>query len=935
MKTLKTFQVYPSELEDREAEAIEWRRRVVDRKAASPPVPSAPPVGEAAIVAALRKLPADTLAVALSGGGVRSATFCLGFLQAMAKRGILRHVDILSTVSGGGYVGAFLGRFYDRLRDRPDIAPDMVERAVANPASGPLRWLRDHGNYIAPAGRSDLTVALGIALRNVATVQLLLAILAFAAFGFANALRYGALDPANSLLPYFGVSWSDLPLGRLVAAAGLKVFWSPWVILAELVLLLGALPNGLGYWLASQDEPESYNRPSLLVAFLLIIALLLGGVVNGLRLQLVLAAVPILLAFVAVEWAWRNVRRDNASLGTSGPRIEQLRARNHLSRDLGMWLAVAGVLLYFATVDTIGRAVYEAYTRENPAFLKGLSRLGAVVVALYPVLRGAGWKIADARSDRRRPGRLAQLAALPAVSGLLAVLLMAPPLVLVSYCAHAAFGGGGRGSQRLGLLLSGGALLLSLILAVRWAIHVINRSSLQAIYAARLARAFLGASNPNLHGARGDDVRPGDDVESLPRYRPFEAGGPLHLISVCVNQTVDVETLRSFRARQGTILACSPVGLSVGEWAHALWVDEGKRGGRDQKPRPGAGAEGPIRVVANAPGVPHPLLGVDGKPPEKLDVLPLRDWVSISGAAFGPGMGGNTNAALSVLFTLANLRTGYWWDSGLTSGDRGTRPRVSFVRRLMWLVPNLFQTQSRLVHEALARFRGPWDRFWYLSDGGHFENLGGYELIRRKVPFMILIDAGADPGYDFADFASFQRKVRLDFGAEIEPLGDERWGALVAAAGADDAAAKALQTVTSHVTSHVAVSSGGGGPLDALLASSNTGRQGYTVGKHAALFEVSYGDGRGRKSLLLYVKASLSGDEPPDVQNYRLANPDFPHQSTADQSFDEAQWESYRRLGEHIGDRVLGPIVRPDQSTDKLWLTRLGSKSNKEPQGVA
>src|SRR5437667_8106962 len=136
-----------------------------------------------------------------------------------------------------------------------------------------------------------------------------------------------------------------------------------------------------------------------------------------------------------------------------------------------------------------------------------------------------------------------------------------------------------------------------------------------------------------------------------------------------------------------------------------------------------------------------------GEAVKRLEDLKLRQWISISGAAFGSGMGQHTNKLTSLLFTLGNLRTGYWWDSGLSSAHRGMRPEVSFVRRVLWLLPRLFLTQSCLLDEALGRFAGTWSRYWYLSDGGHFENLGAYELIRRKIPFIVAVDAGADPDY--------------------------------------------------------------------------------------------------------------------------------------------------------------------------------------------
>jgi len=75
----------------------------------------------------------------------------------------------------------------------------------------------------------------------------------------------------------------------------------------------------------------------------------------------------------------------------------------------------------------------------------------------------------------------------------------------------------------------------------------------------------------------------------------------------------------------------------------------------------------------------------------------------------------------------------------------------------------------------------------------------------------------------------------------------------------------------------------------------------------AALARIRYDRDPERVSWLLYLKPALVGDEPTDVQHYQAEYPDFPHESTADQFFDEAQWESYRRLGLHVADRVLGP----------------------------
>src|SRR5439155_20416304 len=153
----------------------------------------------------------------------------------------------------------------------------------------------------------------------------------------------------------------------------------------------------------------------------------------------------------------------------------------------------------------------------------------------------------------------------------------------------------------------------------------------------------------------------------------------------------------------------------------------------------------------------------------------------------------------------------------------------------------------------------------YLSDGGHFDNLGVYELVRRRCRFIVACDGGQDGGYTFEDLARLIRTCRTDFGVRIE-----------------------IDTT----------------PL-------RPGPDG--LGKwHAAVGLVRYDDldPAALPGLLLYVKSSLTGDEPADVLNYRARHGDFPHQSTADQFFTESQFESYRALGYHVASQVFGDAVR-------------------------
>ena len=84
----------------------------------------------------------DTIGVALSGGGIRSAAFCLGALQALEVAGALKHVDYLSTVSGGGYTGACWSSFAAHEAHEGLPFPSEL-KAEESPA---LRHIRDHSN---------------------------------------------------------------------------------------------------------------------------------------------------------------------------------------------------------------------------------------------------------------------------------------------------------------------------------------------------------------------------------------------------------------------------------------------------------------------------------------------------------------------------------------------------------------------------------------------------------------------------------------------------------------------------------------------------------------------------------------------------------------------------------------------------------------------
>ena len=226
------------------------------------------------------------------------------------------------------------------------------------------------------------------------------------------------------------------------------------------------------------------------------------------------------------------------------------------------------------------------------------------------------------------------------------------------------------------------------------------------------------------------------------------------------------------------------------------------------------------------------------------------------------------------MFGLANLRTGYWWNSGIGEVGRDGYPALTVLRRSFYLAHFLFQTHALLLSEWIARFPGPWDQYWYLSDGGHFEVLGAYELIRRRVPRIIVCDGSADPDYQMSGIANLIRKARIDFAAEIVPFEPADYAKL------PESAQACL------------------GTLDQIRPRAS--QPGAAPVKCATLFWVRYAKAPAQRSVMLYLKANVTGDESADILQYQRTHPDFPNEPTEDQFFDEEQWESYRRLGEHI-----------------------------------
>ncbi len=244
------------------------------------------------------------------------------------------------------------------------------------------------------------------------------------------------------------------------------------------------------------------------------------------------------------------------------------------------------------------------------------------------------------------------------------------------------------------------------------------------------------------------------------------------------------------------------------------------------------------------------------------DNLTLGRAMAISGAAVDPNMRFYQSTALTAFLTLLNARLGYWMEN--PSG----RPRDPGAGEWSAGSPKY---ADLLLTEFLGRTDGK-GGFVHLSDGGHFENLGVYELIRRRCRYIVACDAGEDTAPSDENLATLIRLARIDFGVRIDL----------------DTAPFRMQGADNLNAAHVVV-----------------GRVHYE--------DV---DGGQMPGILVYVRISMTGDESSDVQQYARGAPDFPHQATDfRQSFTEDQFESYRALGDHIARAVF----RDAATRTPLW----------------
>ncbi len=598
--------------------------------------------------------------VALSGGGLRSATFAFGVVQALAKKNLLKEIDILSTVSGGGYVGALISRLYsrDEVTD-----PDDVTRAILPPYEDPKwdgedqqpndpsgnedekkriesgvvwRWLKANGRYLAPAkGSGDVLLAGAILIRNWVSVHVVLATFVLAVFVLLQLARELADMVFANVAPGFGCSAQaetdylplftklDKLLNCSLPFGGNYLWWSPWLFMPSLFIVVAVLAGMIVLFFTTDIFSErAYLRSRCLKYTLFVLGVLLA-----------LAVIDTFGQTIYLFWidpgtsvgAWFLACLAGVSVVAVGVRGLAARFSDEVVNvwtrpSLRLAAIITAVLLLIVTLTVINSVSHGiAWQFKYPSYV-----------------HAEFWESPVQQSIRSR--RMAQsdkicVVQTPGVCRASDTLTM----LACTRCVQL----GNRNIDNLILWFFGLAVLSGFFGCFRC---FLNHSSLWPLYTARIIRAYLGASNPCRVGSRVTGVTAvleGDDTSKNWRgdaLKGLEKGAPLHLVNVTINETVDGGSGIQHNDLRGIGMAIGPAGISAGIRHHLVFdanADQVRVFPKDSK----------LYRMFNYPAV----AGTDNLARYRGERLTFGQWVGISGAAFSTGMGSRTSLAASLL----------------------------------------------------------------------------------------------------------------------------------------------------------------------------------------------------------------------------------------------------------------------------------------------
>lgn len=883
--------------------------------------------------------------MALSGGGIRSATFSLGVLQRLARSRLLEHVDYLSTVSGGGYIGSALSWWLSggtgcpasRRRDLGNDFPYGINdpRKARHHDKPILRYLRQSGEYLTPG--AGITLWSGIAVVGRAVLLNLLVWVPVVAFVFYLINQAGRLPFLSGLHVMIGmVAPSAVPtLGQLTGTDGSldsQQLIPPVFLLCLLLVVLIAglfIISSINFSvLAWMERGEAARRDKQRQT--------VGGPLTSVvdrdfvesrdswtplirnvgrwLLVGILGLIDVATIFILFRWLIGPIemmfRPDATPATVSGTLFNQwplalvitaviaLLIWSVARRDRWSWPDARGffiIFLIFAGCFALDGlflwwiSVERASPHYGPISLPWISALlqlivvvGLFVLVNFWVAYLIRWLLRTENLSVTYGGRrLFEIVfGLATVVSLSLLAVGTVPLVdawigqkIVGLEGAISVGGGvasaiwghvrarsGKGSGRFTtLILIGGSVLFlygiallgyrlavifdngnstaQAVLAALLLIGVItgwftniNYISLHRFYRDRLMEAFMPdyetveSGVPHAAG-RADDFPIADLWEKGPPY------GPFHIINT--NLVLANSLVRKYRSRGGDNFMLSSLysGSAATGWQTSTTLVNGE--------------------------------------------ITLASAMAASGAAANPrggpgGRGLTRNHFVALLMTLLSFRLGFWIPRPSPSKKYVKHPN-HFLPSGLYSIFNLGYRETNRVIE--------------LSDGGHFENLAIYELVRRRCGLIIVCDGGQDNESSYADFVTAIQRIGQDFGATVDfdmQVADAAFG------GFKSSGPEAL--IARAQTSKY--------PKDAEYAE-----------KGFFLATIDYGRRGGgawpQKGTVIYLKSAMIDALSMSAKGYKGANPDFPNETTVDQFFDEEQFEAYRELGYRIAEQML------------------------------
>ena len=711
-----------------------------------------------------------TLGIALSGGGIRSASFGLGVLQALMAHQILHRADYLSTVSGGGYIGAALTWFRKHHAGEGDRFFDDTQpfgKKDSDPSSKPdfISFLRQHGNYLFPGNGLNAISTISVLIRSLVVSALiyfflimvaLTLLIAVTQLPFVDATVDSVLQVADPIVDRF-LSSESTPDAKNETASAVQ------------------LPNWKNHSLFRFTKVVIILLPILatLLAMLFYVTLFLKRLfprimIEGydlrLRLQRAEGTLMVILLF-AIVLAVIPIVETTVSEG-----IKLLGLVGYLS---GIWAASAKMRTFLGKTNL--------FKKEWIGSL--LFRAGALffIFCLLAVAYHVSLNFLE----------------MPATTEAAADGYPISRFLVVALLAAAA-----------GFLIN------------------MNDSTLGSHYRDRLMETFLPedeavASNHWDRAVSGDKALLETmclEKEIVPGSEEIKIRKPYHLINT--NIILFRAETKKYKNRRGDNFLLSP--LFCGSEATGYRATDR-------------------------------FMKVDG---DTISGLTLATAMSTSGAALNPhsglsGVGPTCDRFVSFIMTFFNLRLGFW----ATNPDKGAPKRTPNL-----ITPGLCSLLSCVGHREKSRFIE-------LSDGGHFENLGIYELIRRRVDSIIVSDGSADEQFTFGDLANAIERVRSDFGAYIRFRPEhETLGSMLPSSYKDDVFAEKFD---------LAEKSFACGTIEYPETEQYPAKTGH----------------------IYLIKSTLLTDVPADLYGYRARHASFPDQATGDQFFDENQFDAYRELG--------------------------------------